>query len=84
MEHHEGKKKCDYGVQPLDGVMVRFNISNTDLVRHSKEQLTHKMVQKGRKGRRLTLSVKLKILRALQTARPDETFSQQDLFNYHD
>jgi len=72
----------DMGTQPLDEIMTRLGVSNDELVRVSTEQLTHKMVQKGRKGRRLTLNVQLKILHALRIARPDGNFTLRDLFNY--
>jgi len=72
----------DLGAQPLDDIMTRLNLSNADLTRVSTEQLTHKMVQRGRKGRRLTLNAQSKILRALAAARPGERFTLKDLFNY--
>ena len=55
----------EMGTQPLDGVMERLGFKNSDLVNGSKEQLTFKMVAKGRKGRRLSLNVQMKILKAL-------------------
>lgn len=70
------------GAQPLDGLMTQLGLSNHDLVEASKEQLTHKMVQKGRKGRRLTPNVKTKILNALHGVVPDRCFAHRDLFNY--
>ena len=48
-------------IQPLDAVMVRLNLSNADLVRVSGEQLSFKMVQKGRKGKPLSLNIQNKI-----------------------
>ena len=72
----------DYGPQPLDALMIRLGLSNADLVRSSTEQLSFKMVQKGRKGLRLTPNVQKKILNALQLAKPDSSFMLQDLFNY--
>ncbi|MBF0122398.1 MAG: hypothetical protein HQL21_03180 [Candidatus Omnitrophica bacterium] len=68
--------------QPLDAVMGRLNLSNADLVHASREQLSFKMVQKGRKGKPLSLNIQNKILRALKAARPEEPVSLQDLFNY--
>jgi hypothetical protein len=73
----------EHGTQPLDALMTRLGLSNHDLVSASKEQLTHKMVQKGRKGRYLTPNVKTKILNALHNAVPeDQRFAHRDLFNY--
>ncbi len=72
----------ELGPQPLDAIMVRLNISNADLVGASTEQLTFKMVQKGRKGRRLTINIQMKILRAIGRLRPGQSFELTQLFNY--
>ena len=72
----------NFGPQPLDEVMTRLGLSNADLVRSSIEQLTFKMVQKGRRGRQLTPNAQNKIRNALQLASPDSSFTLQDLFNY--
>ncbi|WP_345714460.1 helix-turn-helix transcriptional regulator [Luteolibacter yonseiensis] len=55
----------DHGPQPLDGLMVRWNLTNHELVEVSEEQLNHKQVQKARKGRQLTLHLMQKLTRAL-------------------
>ena len=72
----------DFGVQPLDAIMTRLGLKNQDLVKASTEQLTHKMVQKGRKGRRLTMNAQMKILNALNAASPERKFSLKDLFSF--
>ncbi len=72
----------ELGPQPLDEIMNKLGLSNVDLVRASKEQLTFKMVKKGRTGRRLTLNIQNKIHRALQAASPASSFALKDLFNY--
>lgn len=72
----------NFGPQPLDEVMTRLGLSNADLVRSSIEQLTFKMIQKGRRGRQLTPNAQNKIRNALQLASPDGSFTLQDLFNY--
>ena len=74
--------KAELGIQPLDGIMARLGFSNADLVKISTEQLSHKMVQKGRKGRRLTPNVQRKILRALRALEPEGNFTIKDIFNY--
>lgn len=71
----------DFGIQPLDALMTQNNLSNHDLVAASSEQLTHKMVAKARKGRRLTRHVQMKIVRALNAA-TGKLFTLRDLFNY--
>ena len=73
--------KREYGLQPLDGLMLELELVNHDLVAASTEQLTHKMVSKGRKGRWLTMPVRMKVLRALNLA-SGKTFALTDLFNY--
>ncbi len=70
------------GIQPLDKIMKDRGLSNADLVKASTEQLTFKKVQKGRKGRRLTLGVQNKILQALRNASPEDAFNHEDVFNY--
>lgn len=56
--------KLDHGPQPLDGLMEKWGLSNHELVETSSEQLTHKQVQKARKGRQMTLKMMMKVNRA--------------------
>ena len=74
------------GAQPLDGLLDELGFSNHDVVDASTEQITHKMVAKGRKGRRLTKNLQGKLLRALNAASAaagsERTFTLDDLFNY--
>lgn len=72
----------DLGVQPLDALMTKHGLSNHALVAASTEQLSHKVVQKARSGRRLTNRAKAKILNALHRALPELQFAHRDLFNY--
>jgi len=72
----------DSGVQPLDKVLESCSLKNDDLVQTSREQLTHKQVQKARKGRRVTPNIKGKIVRALNTVVEKKKYSEKDLFNY--
>lgn len=61
----------DHDTQPLDELMTRWGLSNHDLVEaaaHSFAQLNHKQVQKGRKGRQLTLKLMQKVTRGLNDA----------------
>ena len=58
----------DLGTQPLDALMTKHGLSNHALVAASTEQRSHKVVQKARKGRRLTPRAKNKILSALHAA----------------
>lgn len=71
----------DLGTQPISALLARHELSSTDLVRASQEQLTHKMVARAVKGRRLSGHVMGKVLRALNTAAQAE-YRLEDLFNY--
>ena len=72
----------ELGVQPLDEVMKNRSLSNDDLVKSSTEQLTHKQVQKARSGKRVTVNIQLKILRALNKLDDALKYTDRDLFNY--
>ena len=90
------KEINDLGVQPLDALMAKHGLTNHALVAASTEQLSHKVVQKAREGRRLTSKAKTKILNAVhaalqcrraspdsgRAALPEQRFAHRDLFNY--
>jgi hypothetical protein len=71
----------DLGPQPIAKIMAERGLKPNDLVSNSTEQLTHKMVSRAAKGRRLTLHVQAKILNAVNRA-AKEHYSLKDLFNY--
>ncbi len=73
--------KMEAGQQPLDRFMNEVDLKNNDLVKSSKEGLTHKQVSKARKGRRITLRMQKKVLKAWNSLR-DEGCELDDLFNY--
>jgi hypothetical protein len=81
-QHLQEGETMDAGPQPLDELMTRRGIANHELVEKSDQHLTHKEVQKGRRGRRLTLRTQQRIRTALQARLPDETLSLDDLFTY--
>ncbi len=68
--------------QPFDALMTRLGLTNADLVHASTQQLSFKMVQKGRRGRRLTPNIQSKILTALLAVKPDLNLRRGDLFRY--
>ena len=74
-----------FQAQPLDKIMESLSLKNDDLVKASSEQLTHKQVQKARKGKPITANIKGKIVRALNAAikskDSDKEYFQKDLFN---
>jgi hypothetical protein len=72
----------DHVVQPLDQIMESRCLKNDDLVSASIEQLTHKQVQKVRKGRRVTSNIQGKIIRALNAAVENGAYTQKDLFDF--
>lgn len=71
----------DLGVQPIAGVMDERGISVRDVVAASTEQITFKMVQRARKGRRLSAHVMAKIQRAVSNA-AGQPFTTRELFDY--
>jgi len=74
--------KSEFGIQPLDTILNCLSLKNDDLVSTSSEQLTHKQVQKARKGRSVTLNIKSKITRALNAQMEDQKYTPKNLFNY--
>lgn len=71
----------DLGEQPLSRMMAERGLKSHDLVAASTEQITHKMVLRGCKGRRLTRNVQGKLLRAFDYA-TGEVHKLSDLFKY--
>jgi hypothetical protein len=74
-------KQRDFGIQPLAKIMEDSKLTAHQLVEHSSNQLTHKMVARAVKGRWLTRNVKTKILSALNAALMSE-YKLPDIFNY--
>lgn len=73
----------DVGVQPLDEIMTRRELNNHDLVAAVRPGfLTHKQVQKARKGRRLTANMQDKVLEALNACAAPESYAFTQVFNY--
>lgn len=76
------------GVQPLDGIMTEHSLGNHDLVAACTEQMTHKAIQRARKGRRLTKHMQKRVTAALNTAvkskgtELEREWAVKDLFNY--
>lgn len=69
------------GEQPVALIIRDHDLKARDLVSISTEQITHKMVSRACKGRRLTPNVKSKIRNALNSA-TDKTYSLEELFTY--
>ncbi len=71
----------DYGVQPIVAILESRKLKPHDLVAASTEQLTHKMVSRACKGRKLSRRVQQKITNALNAA-AEQNYTLKDLFTY--
>ena len=71
----------DLGSQPIARLLEELTLTPNSLVEVSTEQLTHKMVSRATKGRRLTENTKGKVVRALNAA-TGKQFTAAELFNY--
>lgn len=71
----------DLGEQPIARIMAAQGLQAHDLVAASTEQITHKMVSRACKGRRLTPHVQAKIRNALARAAGRE-YTLAELFTY--
>jgi hypothetical protein len=69
------------GEQPITGMMETLKLKPHDIVAASPVQMTHKMVARAMKGRRLTPNVKCKVRDALNAA-GGTSYLVGDLFNY--
>lgn len=69
------------GEQPIAHIMTEANLKPHDLVNASPVPMTHKMVTRACKGRRLTINTQKIVLKALQAA-TGKAFQLDDLFNY--
>lgn len=77
----DSKIERDLGEQPLAKIMAEHGFKSHDLVSNSTEQITHKMVGRAVKGRRLNLKIQYRILNALNKA-AGKQYVLKDLFNY--
>ena len=69
------------GEQPIAAIMLEKKLRPHDIVAASTEQITHKMINRACRGRRLTRNVQHKILRALNKL-TGTGYALSDLFNY--
>ena len=75
------KIERDLGEQPIAKIMAEYGFKSHDLVINSTEQITHKMVARAVKGRRLNLKIQYRLLNALNKA-TGKQYTLKDLFNY--
>ena len=71
----------DLGEQPLARLMAERGLRAADLVAASDEQITHRMVARAAKGRRLTARTMGKVHRAWNRAAASDD-ARNALFNY--
>ena len=69
------------GPQPIIELLGKHKMTHHDLVAASTEQITHKMVTRACKGRKLSRRVQLKIRDALNAA-TEQAYTLSDLFTY--
>jgi hypothetical protein len=71
----------NHGEQPIAAFLKRHGLRAHDLVAQSPEPITHKMVSRACKGRRLTARARNKLIRACEAA-TGESLRKRDLFTY--
>ena len=69
------------GPQPIIELLAKHKMTHHDLVTASTEQITHKMVTRACKGRKLSRRMQLKIRNALNAA-IEQTYTLSDSFTY--
>lgn len=81
-----GSGSMTMGVQPLDAVLDALGLNNHDVVAAAGGNgLTHKVVQKARKGRQLTARAQKKVLAAVNAAaklKEAPPLKHEEAFNY--
>ena len=75
------ENELNFGAQPIAKIIEEKGFKPHDLVEASTEQITHKMVTRACKGRKLSQKVKVKIQNALNNA-TEKQYNLKDLFNY--
>ena len=84
----ETESNRNHGTQLLDALMIEHCVGNHDLVAASEEPITHKAVQRARKGRRLTKHMQRRVADALNRAVTlqgktiERAWEVSDLFTY--
>lgn len=81
MADEEPDIERNLGEQPIARLLQEHQLKPHDLVAASTEQITHKMVARACKGRRLTPHIQSKVLRALNRA-SGATYTLAELFTY--
>ncbi|MDR2850160.1 MAG: hypothetical protein LBW77_06440 [Verrucomicrobiota bacterium] len=77
----ESDVERNLGEQPVARILADAGLKHHDVVAASRVPMTHKMVARACKGRRLTSNTREIVLKAVQAA-TGKTFRQDELFNY--
>ena len=75
------KIERDLGEQPIARIIIEHGLKSHNLVINSTQAVTHKMVARAVKGRRLNLKIQYRLLNALNKA-IGKQYVLKDLFNY--
>lgn len=87
-EAPQEESERNLGPQPLDNILAEHSLGNHDIVAACTEPLTHKAVQRARKGRRLTKHMQRRVTAAvnkavaLQGNEEKREWKVSELFNY--
>ncbi len=81
MTRMEDDRRRNLGAQPIAHLMAEHNLRPHDLVCVSTRQLTHKMISRACKGRRLTPNAQAKVLTALNAV-TGKRYERRALFDY--
>ncbi len=77
----DGNVERNLGEQPIAAIMRERGLKPHDIVAASAVPMTHKMVARAAKGRRLTANSKRIVRDALNRA-AEASYAEADLFNY--
>ena len=75
------QNETNLGEQPIKKLLEKHGLKHHDLVVASEVRMTHKMVTRAEKGRRLTDNTKNIVLNALNRASGMD-YAMRDLFDY--
>jgi hypothetical protein len=82
----ENGEERNLGTQPMDAILTEHGIANSELVTNSKDPITHKAVQRARKGRKLTRRMQQRMVAAtnavLKLREVEQVMTLPDLFTY--
>ena len=81
-ESKENGNERNMGVQPMDGLMTQHEMNNHELLAGSPDPMTHKAVQRARKGRRLTRHMLRRMVEAIDRGATIEASGEHASLTY--